>query len=216
MAYSARFHYNAYMKKIWILFLALCLLSCTAQPSEKETIRYQAPDFTAAVISDLHYTSSPSVFNSVVPLEPVVPEVTDALIEHVIAEKPDAFIMTGDNTGSGEEKDVKELSQKLQKLREAGIEVIITTGNHDYSQGDISVKAWERYIMPMLNINEQEPDSHSYMTENNHVMAEETVGNSKIKRITCSLSFPSQYPERENLTDVQQLSDPERRSCGIT
>lgn len=170
MAYSARFHYNAYMKKIWILFLALCLLSCTAQPSEKETIRYQAPDFTAAVISDLHYTSSPSVFNSVVPLEPLVPEVTDALIEQVIAEKPDAFIMTGDNTGSGEEKDVKELSQKLQKLREAGIEVIITTGNHDYSQGDISVKAWERYIMPMLNINEQDPASYSYMTENNHVM----------------------------------------------
>ena len=129
------------MKKLWSLFLILCLLSCTAQSSPEEKTIYQSPDFTAAVISDLHYTSSPSAFNSVVPLEPVVPEVTDALIEQVIAAKPDAFIMTGDNTGNGEEKDVEELSQKLQRLRKAGIEVIMTTGNHDYGECNISKKA---------------------------------------------------------------------------
>lgn len=170
MVYTVGFNYNAHMKRKWIFVLALCLLSCTVQSSEKEKIRYQAPDFTAAVISDLHYTSSPSTFNSVVPLEPIVPEVTDALIEQVIAKKPDAFIMTGDNTSSGEEKDVKELSQKLQKLKKAGIEVIITTGNHDYGQNEISRKAWECYILPLLDIKEQDPASYSYITENSRIM----------------------------------------------
>ncbi|MDO5110265.1 MAG: metallophosphoesterase, partial [Erysipelotrichaceae bacterium] len=98
-----------------------------------------------------------------------VPEVTDALVSQVIALKPDAFIMTGDNTNNGKEEDVKALSEKLRKLKDAGIEVILTTGNHDYGQADKSVWAWEEYILPLLDMEERDPDSYSYMTVNNGV-----------------------------------------------
>lgn len=152
------------MKRLLIPLLALSLVSCTALQESTEEIRYETPGFTAAVVSDLHYTANPSEFNSIVPLEPLVPQVTGALIEQIIDLKPDAFIMTGDNTNNGREEDVKELAAKLKKVKDAGIEVILTTGNHDYGQGDKSVRAWEEYILPLLDMDARDPDSYSYMT----------------------------------------------------
>ncbi len=157
------------MKRLLIFLLALVLAACGAKQEKNEETRYENPAFTAAVSSDLHYTASPSEFSSIVPLEPLVPEVTDALVSQVIALKPDAFIMTGDNTSNGKEEDVKELSEKLKKLKDAGIEIILTAGNHDYGQGDRSVRAWEEYILPLLDMEERDLDSYSYMTVNNGV-----------------------------------------------
>ncbi|MDO4415948.1 MAG: metallophosphoesterase [Erysipelotrichaceae bacterium] len=154
------------MKKIQImLFSALMLCGCGVRQKhdEQKDAVYESADFTAVVISDLHYSSSPSAFNSIVPLEPLCKEVTDALIEQVIDLSPDAFILTGDNTNNGSAADVTELSSKLSKVREAGIEVIMTTGNHDYGQRDM--KPYEAYFLPLLDMDEKDPDSYSYVTE---------------------------------------------------
>ena len=129
------------MKRLWIILLSLFFAACAAKPFGTEKTACEAPDFTAVVISDLHYTVSPSEFNSIVALEPLVQEVTDALINQVIAMKPDAFILTGDLTNNGKEEDVKDLAIKLRKVRDAGIEVIVTTGNHDFGQAAYSINA---------------------------------------------------------------------------
>ncbi|MBQ3461450.1 MAG: metallophosphoesterase [Solobacterium sp.] len=157
------------MKRLSIILLSLFLAACTAKPFRTEETACEAPDFTAVVISDLHYTVSPSEFNSIVALEPLVQEVTDALIDQVIAMKPDAFILTGDLTNNGKEEDVKDLAAKLRKIRDAGIEVIVTTGNHDFGQAAHSINAWENYILPLLKMDEKDPASYSYMTASHGV-----------------------------------------------
>ena len=90
------FRYDLAMKYKQIL-LCMCMMLCAcgkAETKNEEKI-YESADFTAVVVSDLHYTGSPSAFNSIVPLEPLGPEVTDALIAQVIDLSPDAFILTG-------------------------------------------------------------------------------------------------------------------------
>jgi len=86
----------------------------------------------AMIISDLHYTEKEKIDHLAVPGIALSKEITDALIDEVIDRKPDVFIMTGDNTNSGSEKDVTGLVGKLQRIKDAGIPMIITTGNHDY------------------------------------------------------------------------------------
>ena len=104
------------MKRLWIILLSLFFAACAAKPFGTEKTACEAPDFTAVVISDLHYTVSPSEFNSIVALEPLVQEVTDALIDQVIAMKPDAFILTGDLTNNGKEEDVKAFAEMSETL----------------------------------------------------------------------------------------------------
>lgn len=145
-----------------ILSLVLLLSGCAQPPAQKEEAVYENTDFTAVVVSDLHYISSPSGSNSSVPLEYFGSKVTDALINQTIGLSADAFIMTGDNTNDGREEDVKELAAKLKKLRDAGICIIIIPGNHDYGQG--SMKAYEEYILPLLEMDEKDPSSFSYVT----------------------------------------------------
>lgn len=155
------------MRRLKALCLILLLCGCTAETTEKA--EYEHADLTAAVTSDLHYSASPSVFSTIVPLEPLVKEVTDAMTAQVIAMKPDAFIMTGDNTNNAKTEDVRELAEKLKKIKDAGIEIILTPGNHDYGQSDASIAAYETYFLPLLDIDEKDPASFSYVTEINGV-----------------------------------------------
>ena len=151
------------MKMKHLVLSGVLLLSGCAQPvTQTEEPVYENMDFTAVVVSDLHYISSPSGFNSAVPLEYFGSEVTDALIGQTIALSADAFIMTGDNTNNGREKDVKELAEKLKRLRDAGIEIIIIPGNHDYGQG--SMNAYEKHILPLLDMDERDASSFSYVS----------------------------------------------------
>ncbi|MCR4950728.1 MAG: hypothetical protein K6A40_05340 [Solobacterium sp.] len=63
------------MRRLKALCLVLLLSGCAADTTEK--IEYEHMDLTAAVTSDLHYSASPSAFSTIVPLEPLVKEVTD-------------------------------------------------------------------------------------------------------------------------------------------
>ena len=60
-----------------------------------------------------------------------LPELMDAFIEQVIREQPDALVLSGDITMNGEKVNHQELSQKLSKVRDAGIPVVVIPGNHD-------------------------------------------------------------------------------------
>lgn len=97
------------------------------------------PTLMAIITSDLHYDNN--VRFSVFPLMQHIDEIAEIMADEVISRHPDVFIMTGDNTNSGAEDDVKALAAILARIHAAGIEVIVTTGNHDFDKGHL----WEPY-----------------------------------------------------------------------
>lgn len=58
-------------------------------------------------------------------------EITDAFVEQVISDPPDALLLSGDLTFNGARKSHEALIEKLSKIKEAGIQVLVLPGNHD-------------------------------------------------------------------------------------
>ena len=92
--------------------------------------------------SDLHYLSrqlydpQSAVFEKLMStndgkLSEKTDEILDALKEAALREKPDVLVLCGDLTFNGELVSLNEVAQSLQKVEEAGIPVLVTTGNHD-------------------------------------------------------------------------------------
>ncbi|WP_418455288.1 metallophosphoesterase [Allofournierella sp.] len=116
------------------LGLAAVLASCG------ETVPEAGPA-SIVVATDLHYTGQAiedggALFQQVVEygdgrqLDYIRP-ITDAFLAEVLAEKPDALVLTGDISLNGEKASHEELAAKLQPLVEAGIGVYVLPGNHD-------------------------------------------------------------------------------------
>ena len=105
-----------------------------AEPSsiiQNDPLWTDADSMKAMVISDLHYTEYKEADPMIVPGIAVAEEITDVVVAEVIDRHPDVLIMTGDNTNSGYSRDVAGLTAKLQKVRDAGVQIVLTTGNHD-------------------------------------------------------------------------------------
>ncbi|MDO5134142.1 MAG: metallophosphoesterase, partial [Eubacteriales bacterium] len=119
------------------------------------------PDsMTAMIVSDLHYTENKDLDHSLVPGIALAEEITDAMIDEVIDRHPDVFIMTGDNSNSGDAEYVSRLAAKLGRIRDAGIRIILTTGNHDFDlmePGD-----YEKAYFGLLDPVDRDPASLSY------------------------------------------------------
>ncbi len=58
-------------------------------------------------------------------------EITDAFLDQVIARRPQALILAGDLTLSGERASQEALAQQLARVEAAGICVVVIPGNHD-------------------------------------------------------------------------------------
>ena len=134
--------------------------------SEEEASAREEPDGSGAeamkamIISDLHYTEYKEADPLLVPGIAVAEEITDAVTAEVIDRHPDVLIMTGDNTNSGYSGDVAALVAKLQKIKEAGISVILITGNHDYDLMEAS--EIEKAYFGLLDPVDRDPASLSY------------------------------------------------------
>ena len=115
---------------------------------------------TAMIISDLHYTEYKEVDPQLVPGISMAQEITDAIAAEVIDKHPDVLIMTGDNTNGGYSGDVSGLVKKLQKIRDNSIEIILTTGNHDFDLMD--PKEFEDAYFGLLDPVDRDPASLSY------------------------------------------------------
>ena len=87
--------------------------------------------------------------HSLVPGLALSEEITDIVIDEVIEKHPDVLIMTGDNTNSGNPDEVDKLTAKLQRLRDEGIEIIVTTGNHDFDR--MEAAGFERAYFGLLS-----------------------------------------------------------------
>lgn len=152
---------------LMLIFLTSCRKNEeTAQPeperySVRETALWNNEEaLKALIISDLHYTGYKEVDHLSVPGMAASEEITDAIIKEVIAVHPDVFIMTGDNTNSGYSGDVDALVSKLQTIKDSGIPVIVTTGNHDF---DLMNEAdYEAAYFRLLEPVDRDPASLSY------------------------------------------------------
>lgn len=94
-----------------------------------------------AVISDLHYfdlsllESKGTAFEEYIAGDRKLIEESSAIARSVIgsllAENPDIVFVCGDLTKDGEKKSHESVAALLGELRDAGIEVLVTPGNHD-------------------------------------------------------------------------------------
>ena len=117
---------------------------------------------TAIIASDLHFGRDGTISDLIVPGMAFSEELTDLLITEVIDRHPDVFILTGDNTNSGRAEDMILLTQKLRKVSEAGIKIIMTTGNHDFDHS--SPEQYEDIYFPLFDISDRDSASLSYTT----------------------------------------------------
>lgn len=63
-----------------------------------------------------------------------ITDITDAFIAEVIEKKPQALILAGDLTLNGALVSHTELANKLAAVKNAGIDVLVIPGNHDFDQ----------------------------------------------------------------------------------
>lgn len=132
-----------YVRIILGLSLALLMLcACTAPESMSDPASESAQESVRIVVaSDLHYlsqalTDNGPLFRRVVEhgdgkLMLDIEAITEAFIEQMISEHPDAVVLTGDLSFNGEAQSLADLAEKLGRLQEAGIPVLVIPGNHD-------------------------------------------------------------------------------------
>jgi len=142
------------IRRIFALFLLLTVLSFCRSTSAR------AEAFRAMVISDLHFTVNKNASDVIISGMRYAQEITDVIIEEVLAEAPDVFIMTGDNTNGGGPQDVTALIEKLSRLKDAGIRLVVTTGNHDFN--NMTPAEYEKAWFQLIETDDRDPNSLSY------------------------------------------------------
>ena len=58
-------------------------------------------------------------------------QILDALVTKAVETHPDAFLLSGDITFNGEKQSLLEVKRALEKIKDAGIPVLVIPGNHD-------------------------------------------------------------------------------------
>ena len=112
--------------------------ACTGALAAEEGLSEQV---TLYVATDLHYLSPEltdhgdffqrMIRNGDGKAMEYCEEVTDALVEQVIAQQPDALILTGDLTFNGARLSHTALAEKLRQIEDGGVPVLVIPGNHD-------------------------------------------------------------------------------------
>lgn len=130
-------------RKISCLLLAAGMLFCCRAAAVETTDTHGRGDASYRVIvaSDLHYISSSicdfgPYFTRLMDsadskLTRYCEELTEAFLSEVIAQKPEALLLTGDLSFNGARESHAALAEKLRCVETAGIPVLVLTGNHD-------------------------------------------------------------------------------------
>lgn len=108
------------------------------------------------IASDIHYLSrkltdfSESFRNQAEhgdgKVMPYIWEITDAFMEEVMAQQPDAVILSGDLTFNGEKDSHMEFAGRLHEIEAAGIPVIVIPGNHDINNNQAAQFVGEQIL----------------------------------------------------------------------
>ncbi|MCD8082713.1 MAG: metallophosphoesterase, partial [Clostridiales bacterium] len=115
--------------------------------SEEEEEPYVPP--TVMFASDLHYMSATTHDDGYAFWQMVEgddgkttqysDEMIDALLAEAVRTKPAALVLCGDLTLNGERENHEKLAEKLAKVQEAGVPVVVIPGNHDINKPDAAV-----------------------------------------------------------------------------
>lgn len=134
---SLEYQYDSWTKKIEDVW---------APPQETE-IPYVPPRLVLA--TDLHYQSAaagdggPAYQKFVEQCDGKVvdylPQLLEAFLDEVIEQRPSALILSGDITMNGEKMNHQELSDRLRRVQDAGIQVLVIPGNHDINNNNAAV-----------------------------------------------------------------------------
>lgn len=136
------------MKKAALLLLFLLLCPLTALGERDESVEI-------IVATDLHYlapelTDHGPFFRRLIEngdgkVMAASEELIEAFVSQVIDRRPDALILSGDLTFNGERASHEALAQKLRRVKQAGIKVLVIPGNHDLNNGSAARFAGEGY-----------------------------------------------------------------------
>lgn len=126
------------------LFLCLLplLLSCSRDDVPIPSIELRDDNLTFMIASDVHYLDPSLIDESASPLNGIdvagdgkmsyySSTIFDTLVEEVKEKKPDALILTGDNTFNGAKASHDGLIEKLKSIQKEGMPVYVLAGNHD-------------------------------------------------------------------------------------
>lgn len=128
------------MKYVFIAVF-LCLLLLIACFSGPQNPSEEVPAMTLLTATDLHYlapelTDHGPYFQDLIlssdgKVSAYGEELTEAFLDEVLARAPAALILSGDLTFNGERLSHEALAQKLHRVADAGIPVLVMPGNHD-------------------------------------------------------------------------------------
>lgn len=120
--------------------------SVWSPPEETET-PYAPPRIILA--TDLHYQSALGddggdafrlfVERSDGKVIRYLPQLLEAFMDQVIEERPSVLVLSGDITMNGEKMNHEELSGRLKRVQDAGIQVLVIPGNHDINNSNAAV-----------------------------------------------------------------------------
>lgn len=124
-----------------LLISAIILLAHPLEVWAERPPLTMQPEYTLLVCSDPHIMAPElvvqegSAFDEALRsdrkllLESV--QIFDELVEEALEIRPDLFLICGDLTKDGELASYRYLTQRLDRLAEAGIKVLVVPGNHD-------------------------------------------------------------------------------------
>jgi len=129
------------MKRTLSLLLSILLLlpslACCGRRKLEEPIEF-------IIANDIHYISPTLLGDGEFFRNPTgradgkvvhyITDITDAFIAEVIEKKPQALILAGDLTLNGALVSHTELANKLAAVKNAGIDVLVIPGNHDFDK----------------------------------------------------------------------------------
>ncbi len=131
-----------HLRRILTLVAMVVLVGLKASADTDKTIYV----FSDTHVMDPSLLDSPTnrqwkndIANSKTMLE-LGPQMFDLLIERTLREKPDMVLITGDLTKDGEVESHHYVRERLDKLKNAGIKVYVTPGNHDRGYMDTAYK----------------------------------------------------------------------------
>ena len=103
---------------------------------------------TVILATDLHYQSHQAddrgqAFQTFVEncgkVVEYLPELLEAFLDEVIEKEPSALVLSGDITMNGESINHQELAERLRRVQDAGIQVLVIPGNHDINNTNAAV-----------------------------------------------------------------------------
>ena len=150
--------------RILLRFLMMSWVFCVCSACvSKPPAPLSEASLSAVVTSDLHLSTDPDVNAAIVPAMPYGKQTLEVIAAQTIDLKPDVLIITGDLTNSGIKKDMEALKKILEPVKDAGIRVVLTTGNHDFN--NCTPEAFWDCYSSLLDVMETDSDSLSYITE---------------------------------------------------